>query len=312
MEQRVEYKKPGWWKRIIYFVLIFVPLLFIMRYAAGFYGVSRGLGLLMRLELHDKQGEIGLMASKTLLNYVYSSLEKVALLNSPVSSGSLEDLKTEAPEVIAAYKISNGGSALIFDFMGDDSQSEILADTVVNNYKNASNYNTIHSLGYKTKKLEIVFAGERLLLFYIIMGEEIRPVIINPEVLKENIASIMSGMEETDPELYDQLLGRYPVKFAEIKIIDEDGEIFYSAGMSHGEGWDDILTHRLFGWEITVKYYPEDHKLETVKWADLNPTVIIIDFLVAAVMLILLGHFSPKLHGFSVRKPAKGGDSDPE
>jgi len=137
-------------------------------------------------------------------------------------------------------------------------------------------------------------------------------MVSDPEKLKPLLPQIFRNAESGMP-LFAGYFGQHPLFAAQLKFYDESGENFYTYGDPQGRGWDDIRDTPL--WVIparlTIQIFPRQEAMIDLaeaagswQWsfADVLHWWSIVKFIIAVILIFLLGHFSPRLHGFNRTK----------
>ena len=306
MEPQAAYQKPGLGKRIIYLFLLLFPALLCLLFAVGFYGVFTAYGYMTFGQLYDDRNEIGYMAAGAIIDYYDASIEQAASLDISGGIKAISEFRKKTPEITAMFSLIGDDVKTIFNTMDKSGLKEVLDGVdraAIDTVKSRDIYRGhIKRLGYNTTRLQRELAGNNILLTYIEMPDETRLVVTSMAVMQEHAEAVMAGMADSDTRVYEAMFGRYPVTFAEIELSDANGVVFYKVDRSRGEGWDQVLEWQPLGWNLKVKYYPDDWSLTRLDYTDFKPTKLYIAALFTCLLIVLLGHFSPRLHGFSLKK----------
>ena len=312
MEIQVQYTKPSVWKRVVYFILMIIPVIFMLSYAVGFYGIFKINALQAKLRLHDERVEIIALVWESILLRMDTPAEKLALLKLPKEDEDIAKIAVDFPEITEIYRITEGKVSPIYTKAESAKLHDIITKAVVSVYDTLNEYNfgrgyfTDYRYPYKRKRVEL--EGDAFVFTYVELPDEIRLIVTAGKQYTKILPEIMAGGIEIDPKLYQRITTRYPEEFVEVKFYDTKGVLLYTFGTPKGEGWDDIMETKFafFPLIIKIKYYPTNsNDIYMAENADIMPWKTLVFFIVALICIILLGHFSARLHGFSVERKLK-------
>jgi hypothetical protein len=128
---------------------------------------------------------------------------------------------------------------------------------------------------------------------------------------------IETGWKKQNRRLYEEYYSPYKGGYSvEIKFTDEKGDNFYTLGEPYGEAWGNTMPYNFGSWKIAFQLYTNDkEKLDwakKAKWGEeynakailrtIYPLKSMLFLIIAVISVVVLGHLSPKLHGFKLQK----------
>ena len=313
MEIQVQYTKPSTWKRVVYFILLIIPVLLMLSQAVSLYGVLKISGIQTKMKLEDKRFEIISLVWESILHRMDAPAKKLALLKLPKENDDIAKIALEFPEITEMYRITEGKVSPVYTKAESAKLHDIITKAAVSVYDTldirsncGSGYYTDYKYPYKRKRVDL--EGDVFIFTYVELPDEIRLIVADGRYYTTILPEIMEGGAEFDPKFYEELAGRYPVVFTQVKFYDADSTLLYTFGTPQGEGWDDILelNFSYLPLKISVQYYPVNNlEIFMAKNADIKIWKSLVYFIIAIICIILLGHFSARLHGFSVERKLK-------
>ena len=288
------YRKPGFWKRAAYFLLLFLVAQFIARATIGVIGIEMGFCYRTRQDLDEKLDQFKVMVWETIFQRIYAPTEKFAELTDNSSRQAFADLAADYPEVVAFYSLKANNLINLYLQPGSALNAETLNPVV------AAVIDTITP--YHANKQPLPIEGSDLFLSVKFLPGEKRITVATRHYFKDNLPAILKGAEKVDPVLYKKIFGRYPVEFYSAEFYDSSDSLYYTFGKKRGKAWSDGKSWdmKFLAWKMKFYYYP-DHEIE-IKYAERAGKVTwftIGEFAVTLILLVLLAHFSPYLHGYS-------------
>jgi hypothetical protein len=310
MTEQPVYRKPGTGRRVMYFVLLFVPIVALLYFGVGAIGLMKGLGALTKLHLMDKQGQVEEMAMRALFEGLHPPGELLTQLHSPIDRKAISSLVQDRPGLVEIGTIKGGKYRAAVSYVESEKvRAEIskLARVVSDTVSWHKTYTGVSpDLDYEFNVSPVKINGGSFTFTFCNLGDEIGVVVTEVGKVKSVLQEIFEGMKETNQVLFEDYFGYYPGTYtAEIKLYDEAGENFFTFGRGMGEGWDDIWESGLMyvPWRMTVQLFSQNAwEVKQAETARKVPWVGIALLVVAVVMVFLLGHLSPRLHGFRLGK----------
>ncbi len=291
------YRNPGFWKKAVYFLMLFLVAQFFARLLIGVVGMEMGFCYRMRLDLDEKLGQFKVMVWNTLFQRLDAPAEALANLPNFSRRQAFEDIAASYPEVLAFYSWKDGKLTNLYLRPENSPPLDRLTSAV------AAVIDTITP--YHGGKQSLKVENMDLLLALKFLPQEKRIVVSAADYYKYFLPQILQEGVKIDPVLYNKIFGRYPVEFYSAEFFDYSDSLFYTFGKKRKMAWsEDKPWDMIFlPWKVKFNYYP-DHESE-IRYAEKAgkiPWFIISEFVVTLILLILLVHFSPYLHGYSKGK----------
>jgi hypothetical protein len=310
MTEKVEYQKPGIGKKIVYLVLMLVPILILLQMSAGAFGLSKALGLFKQLELDDKSNEIWVFVSKTLFSRIDIPSEYWVSFHSNVNASQINYLVETYPEIVEMGSIKGDKFESLYTNISSPEVRKAIAEMapivndtakVINTPSNLKPYSTYE---HKIATLDI---DNKDYIFILSPSDEETYLIVNDlAYMKFHFEDIFKWGRQRNSFLFDEFFDYYPGTYtAEIKMYNDAGEDFFTFGKPSGQAWSENHDRELpyYQCRMTVQLFTRNEAdIRFAGFAKRVPRGLIISFVVGVVMIIMLGHMSTRLHGFSLRK----------
>ncbi len=310
MTEKVDYQKPGIGKKIIYLILMLVPILILLQMTAGVFAFSKSLGLFKQVELDDKSSEVWVFAYKTLFSRIQMPSEYLARFHLPEDIPQIDYLVDTFPEIVEIGTIKGGKYESFYTNISSPVIRETTAEKapLVNDTtkicESPSNLDP-YSI-FENKVVNLDMDGKDYIFIFSPVGEETRLIVNDLGFMKNHFDDIFQWGRQQDRFLYDEFFDYYPGNYtAEIKMYDDAGDNFFTFGKSSEQAWGEIHDMELphYQCRMTVQLFSRNElDIRFARFAEGIPWVIIISFAVGVVLIIMLGHMSTRLHGFSLRK----------
>lgn len=318
MEYKAIYTKPVWRKKLIYFLLLLYPVFILFMLSAGLAGITTQFELSAKSDLMNERDKAMSLTFNILYERLNAPNELITQLDFPKDQGKIDKLVKDYPEIVQVNLLKdNGNNKTLFSSI----TSKAIHDTIINSalaiFDTCTKVNTRlsvfpdSSFNFKISTLEQ--EGNNYLLTFNQKGDEIRLVVTDLDKIVPLLPGLFADARDHYRQFYEDYFTQSWARDAiQIKFYDSDNENIFTFGMSSNKVWDEIreLEHPLFPWRMTFQLFPNDRvKTLLAGKADINKVkfpnfqwIIIRSIILPLICIVLLGHFSPRLHGFKLTK----------
>lgn len=301
------------WKILIYLVLLILPLYFMLQFFLAVFAVV-SLSNLVNMEIDNWSLQQQFHVLKVLTHH-FNGIEKAAVELDPGGWGTeAREFSADYPEVVAVFQGTTKGYVPLFP----SRETEEVKSNLQKAAESLVERNTFNRVAWSAKwqRMYGSIPGETERLTYILLesDDDRRSIVIDPAKLKNRLEGIFMEYGRNENGFYLQKsLTPGSGALGQIIFTDSSGEEFLKLGETRGTEWK--------GWEYEVKQarrdleprlpwnidfrvfiYGDALKL-ILDYSEKSRVGLIIKLVVSIICIALLGHFSPKLHGYS--KPAK-------
>lgn len=322
---QLTYNKPGILARIIYGLLLLIPILLLIRYWYFTRIFNFKIANDANEYLGEKMSEAINMEYDLLFKRLAVPAESMTQMKFPQDSKKLAGVANQYPEVVEFGTIKQGQKySPLYSTIGDRAVQDTFASvfpSIIDTTKTTNNHFRIFpdSTGvfrFKTGYKKI--AGVNYHFNFFQRGEEIQVVTASMDKLQSFMPEVIEKAGKREyPQLFKEYYSPYKTGYSVVMTFtNERGEDFYTLGIPYGSGYKDIVTHKYLSWTISFQLFSQvKDKLALAELAwkyreGENPNFYglmfpyqsILILAAGVIIIILLGHFSPRLHGFRVKK----------
>ena len=312
MNENQKYTKPGWGKRVLYFILLLFTMCVYIGFSVGTIISIRVLGLNVKLNLLEERSHAFKIAYQVLSQRMHAPVEKLAQMKLPRDNNEAAALALEYPEITEINIIkADGKYSTLFTAARSIEIHDAIAKTapiVADTFSFFSRYTNIFAeTPTKYRMVSVNTEAGTYVFAFVEVNGETRIVVSDPEKLKPQLTEIFNRAEKLNPIIHSECFKANYRYAAQLKLYDRSGENFFTRGSPQRPGWDDVYDIELnfLPWRMTIQLFPMELYLNYAEATDKWPWGVIIVIVIGFILIILLGHFSPRLHGFSQPKIRK-------
>ncbi len=304
-----EDKKAGvnrLFRKIAIIALVFIPLWALLRMTIGAYLGMNFLGLYFSQQFEDDRFQLQHHLTTVFLERFTYPLEELGAASLPVKSSEAARIVKRCPEIIAVDRISpDGAAANLFNDTPTVEAHQNIVETALA-IKDTLPFNRAYWDTTQWFLLSPVEVEGRELMFHWLKREgSLYLLTVAPERLKAVLPDIISRYQRSHPSEFASHFPPYGHS-AELKFYDNTGENFYTLGAPEGGAWGEMYdsTPRFLPWRVTIRIFTggsREQMLEAAKTPEENYILFAYSG-IAAVCVIFLAVFAPKLRGFVRRE----------
>jgi len=287
--------KTSGWKRLLYIILIVVPIITLLEFGIGMMFAIRGLPILVQQRLLEQRNQVAGLAMNLLVNAILAPGERLQQMQFKDIGADIALLVQDYPEITEVYRIEGKGKATTYftKLQEEKIHQEIseIAPTAIDTIRfNNCLWDTTCKFGWHWLDIQ----DRRFLLFYFktAMGDFL--VVRDIEELKTHLPAILDGCQRRLAVFADYFLPFPPIG-AQLKFYDQNGNNFCTYGNPRGKGWDDILEQKasFLPWKMTVQIFSEQSELfDVAALKNRFPWKGIIQIVIGVACIIVLARSS--------------------
>lgn len=285
-------KKPIW-KKVLYVILIIIPILILLEAGIGIIISVKGVSFLSYQRLLEQRGQITSLAIN-LLNL--SLLEPGEMFYHLQSKSELTPLDIMViaqhyPETIGIYRLEDDGA--IINYLQHYPSFQIkdhIIETATMFLEEMNFIKTYWNPNWQFSRKFVTFDKQPLLYTYFKNDKNTFLIVTDLVKLKNRLPDIFERWQRRLIIFADYFLP-FPEYGAQIKFFDQDGSNFFTLGTPQGTGWDDIWEGDFdyLPWKMTVQLFPEkDIFTESASGKDNIPWGFVIKLIIGIACIIIL------------------------
>ncbi len=325
METTMVYQKPSWRQYAIYFLLMLLALVILLYFWMGGNYLNAFAQFQVLEKLDYARMEAFVAVFKTLNERSTAPGFWLLTQERAVDKNKASTIMQDYPETMEMGILKEGKNYLsISTKAGNENiKADLLKsaaaykDSAEIKKSNISVFNYQTGEGIMVGRYSTGIDGKDYGLYFFKKGDDTYITVNDYEVMKELLPEIMPGMKKYHGEIFSKYFDRYPDEFsAEVTFSDKDNQIFYTFGKTHGYEWKDDIWEKNYGeqlippygWHIhlqissgdknLIEFAESKMQLKPGLWFFSSDWRRIAKLIIGALAILLLGHFSPWMHGF--------------
>ena len=325
METSAVYRKPGVAKYIIYFLLLLLSLAVLINFWMG-----RNW---LKIYAHFYAGEKLGFAQAKAIAVVFQTLDErlgapglwMLAQEAGIDKNKAKAILEEYPETPEMGILKKGREYLsIASRTGSEELKGILTKSAAAFYDTAEvKKSNISVFDYKTGEGIMVIRhyfnaqGKDYGLYFFNKGEDVYITVTDYDVIQGLLPLIMQGMKQYHREEFNRYFGQYPEGVSVVVTFShKNKQDFFTLGKPKGKEWKTengdknyqdmpifpggwYVRFQVFADNLTVALAGEEWGAKMgVPWYFAAEWYKVVELIIGALAILLLGHFSPWMHGF--------------
>ncbi len=290
--------KRSIWKKVLYIILIVIPILILLESGIGIIIGVKGINYISYLRLLNERTQI----TKLVINLLHLSVlepgEKFYYLQSKSNLPlDMTVIAQDYPETIGIYRLNDDSTITNYlqHFPSVQIQDHIL-ETAPMFLKELNFTNTYWDTNWTYSRQLVDIDNQSCLYTFLQTDTETYLLVTDLEKLKIRLPAIFEHWQKRLGVFAEHLLP-FSEYGAQIKFFDKDGSNFFTLGTPQGTGWDDIWEHEsiYLPWKMTIQIFPKNESLRlSASVKDKTPWAYIIKLILGVACIILLPWYAKR------------------
>lgn len=286
------------WKKVLYIILIAIPILILLEAGIGLIIHIKGVSHFSHQKLIEQRGQITTLIFNILRLSVLEPGEKFYYLQSksdlPID---MTVIAQDYPETVGIYRLNHDGTTTNYlqFFPSPEIQNHII-DTAPSLLRELKFIDTYWNPNWKFSRRLVDFENQPLLYTYFKGDTETYLIVTDVEKLKIRLPDIFERWQKQFAVFAKYFLP-FPEYGAQIKFFDQDGSNFFTLGTPQGTAWTDIWEGDLdyFPWTWSVQLFSKNEALvQSASAKDNIPWGFVIQLIVGIACIIILPWYARK------------------
>jgi hypothetical protein len=285
-------------KKVIYILLIVIPILILLETSIGMIIGVKGINFLSYQRLLEQRGQITTLVFNILRLSVLEPGEKFYYLQSksdlPID---MTVIAQDCPETVGIYRLNTDGTTTNYlqHFPSIEIQNRIIeaAPTLMDELNFIKTY---WNPNWKFDHQSVEFDDNTYLYTYLQNDTDTYIIVTDLEKLKIRLPDIFERRQKQFAVFAKYFLP-LPQYGAQIKFFDQNGSNFFTLGTPQGTSWDDIWEGDFnnFPWTWSVQLFSKNETLvQSASVKDSTPWGFVIQLIIGIACIIILPWYARK------------------